>query len=62
MVELKPGWCILHPGEREPCRKCNSALRRVRAAGALVVIGIMLAACDDNPSTLRPCATTMKGQ
>lgn len=27
-VSLKPGWCILHAGEREPCRKCNAAVRR----------------------------------
>lgn len=27
-VSLKPGWCILHAGEREPCRKCNAAVHR----------------------------------
>lgn len=23
---MKPGWCQLHPGEREPCWRCNIAV------------------------------------
>lgn len=47
MTQIKPGWCVVHPGQREPCQRCNSALRRSRtlALGALVAIGLVTSGC-----------------
>lgn len=50
MVDLKPGWCILH-GEREPCRKCNQPIphRARRAAVLLAALALTLPACKADP-------------